>query len=872
MAIAERRAESRTRYYFREEAARVGWDTRHPSRGGHLLEEQEIVDYLPALRESLGTARPDFVALGAGNAPAVVIECKREANEIDRAIREAREYAETMNRAKGVSVKLAAGVAGTPDKRVVVHVEYLRGKKWVPLSSHGFPLSQFPSPTELATALENDDGTTDVQLPNEREFFDAAINISRMLRLAKIEEAVRPKVIGAVILALYQGAFSLEPDVVIDNINTNVKAAVKKMEDVPKERRDFLAETLSLSTESHSLRDKISDIVHQLERLNVRSIMRSGVDFLGQFYETFLRYGQDSRKLGVVFTPRHITRFCAELVDVRIGMSVYDPACGTGGFLVAAFDRMLRDATTPEAKEKVKKSLYGCDTNPTVWALAVLNMFFRGDGKSHITFESCFAATEEGHRFQRAMLNPPFSQDVETETDFVDHALKTLEPGGVMSVIVPATVVVDPHYAKWRRALVANHHVLAAISLPINLFYPVKVPTVILVVKAHAPDANRGTFVARIENDGFEVLKRRRVPIAGSQIQEILDLYREYEHKGKIKTVPNVATVVERGKILAGEEICAEQWLPSGRFTMKEYERQRHEMMRQMALAVANFPDVVDVLIDDYEEQLASGKQEGKPTKRAMVYEWFELMFGASSGEKNYPPGEVPYVSSGEEYNGITGFVQPPDEEIYDIPRLAVGGFGHAYVQPWRFAARGNGGSAVRVLRPRFGMALAELFWIAAQINWQRWRFHYGRMAVIPRLSRVEVEPPPSDLPPIPPLANKIRYLRRGLEMLTSGDDDAELSREFTELADSWEQGRARGADLAVMTAHPAYQKIIGMGERAVPHLLKRLTAKPGHWFVALHTITGANPVPAESEGKLKAMASAWLRWGHEQGYLGNVD
>ena len=55
---------------------------------------------------------------------------------------------------------------------------------------------------------------------DEREFFSAAINISRILRLAKIEEAIRPKVIGAIILALYHGEFSMAPDVVIENINT----------------------------------------------------------------------------------------------------------------------------------------------------------------------------------------------------------------------------------------------------------------------------------------------------------------------------------------------------------------------------------------------------------------------------------------------------------------------------------------------------------------------------------------------------------------------------------------------------------------------------------------------------------------------------
>ena len=89
----------------------------------------------------------------------------------------------------------------------------------------------------------------------------------------------------------------------------------------------------------------------------------------------------------------------------------------------------------------------------------------------------------------------------------------------------------------------------------------------------------------------------------------------------------------------------------------------------------------------------------------------------------------------------------------------------------------------------------------------------------------------------------------------------------FDRLAAEWEAGRPRGADIAQMTAHPAYQRIIAMGEPAVPHILDRLAAKPDHWFVALHAITGASPVAPENRGRFKEMTAAWLQWGQEQGY-----
>ena len=89
----------------------------------------------------------------------------------------------------------------------------------------------------------------------------------------------------------------------------------------------------------------------------------------------------------------------------------------------------------------------------------------------------------------------------------------------------------------------------------------------------------------------------------------------------------------------------------------------------------------------------------------------------------------------------------------------------------------------------------------------------------------------------------------------------------FNELADEWESDRPRGADVAQMTQHPAYQRIIDMGEPAVPWLLQRLAEKPNHWFVALNAITDARPVPPESRGRVKEMAQAWLDWGRQNGY-----
>src|SRR5436309_11863212 len=104
---------------------------------------------------------------------------------------------------------------------------------------------------------------------------------------------------------------------------------------------------------------------------------------------------------------------------------------------------------------------------------------------------------------------------------------------------------------------------------------------------------------------------------------------------------------------------------------------------------------------------------------------------------------------------------------------------------------------------------------------------------------------------------------------LAGDEDHTEQARErrFHELVDLWKRGRGHHSSSARLAEHPAYQQIIGMGPEVIPLLMRELEREPDHWFRVLHALTGANPVPLESCGKVLEMADAWLRWGREQGY-----
>ena len=89
----------------------------------------------------------------------------------------------------------------------------------------------------------------------------------------------------------------------------------------------------------------------------------------------------------------------------------------------------------------------------------------------------------------------------------------------------------------------------------------------------------------------------------------------------------------------------------------------------------------------------------------------------------------------------------------------------------------------------------------------------------------------------------------------------------FLTLKARWESETAVLSSISEIAMHPAYQQIIGMGATAIPLILSEMRKKTGHWFWALKSITGEDPVKPEHRGRIKEMTEAWLRWGKKQGY-----
>ena len=230
-----------------------------------------------------------------------------------------------------------------------------------------------------------------------------------------------------------------------------------------------------------------------------------------------MRYGNDAKELGIVFTPRHIVNFMIDLIDLKATDTVYDPTCGTGGFLVSAFMRMKKLAgnNTALLKQIKKNRILGVDSEESgkIPALASINMIFRGDGRSNIFNESCFTTKKfDKFKINKILLNPPYAQEDEKETDFIDHSLNIIEKGGLFCSVFTYAVLAEKSSAKWRKNLLMNHTVEAVFSMPVDLFYPTSANTVVMLIKAKIPHKGKN-FFSKIVNDGYKIYRKKELKL-----------------------------------------------------------------------------------------------------------------------------------------------------------------------------------------------------------------------------------------------------------------------------------------------------------------------------------------------------------------------
>lgn len=551
--------------FIKSTLASLGWNTKNPARApeGQVYTQHEC-HAEPNLKKVLKGSTPENV-IRIGEGVYWVIEAKKEHRDLNKAVREAKEYAELFRQSKKIRAVLATGVAGNSTDNFLMASEFSEPRGWKSVTINGRQASGLFSPTEVQLLLAQNHAEIQDLVVDEKLFLEKAERINQVLHLGAINKNQRAKVMAALLLSVIDDTtpnIDANPRGLIRDINSRVVNVLEKHS--KREFEELIKITLPPSPDNHfKFRKALVETIQELLLLNIRSAMNSGADVLGKFYEVFLKYGNGAKEIGIVLTPRHVTQWVVRALNIQKHDYVLDPTCGTGGFLVAAFDHVKTSANEQQLSEFKKYHLFGVEQEAEVVALAIVNMIFRGDGKNNIVEGNCFQKHLARRNFgsivsaefrqeagkpviTKVLMNPPFAlkSSDDKEFRFVQHALDQMEDGGILFSVLPISVMSESgEEREWRSGrLLKENTLLSVVTFPPELFYPVGVHTLGVFVKKGTPhNFRRNVLWSRCTRDGFIKRKGKRLPSIAepNQLEDFFPILRAFIG-GTISTVDPV--------------------------------------------------------------------------------------------------------------------------------------------------------------------------------------------------------------------------------------------------------------------------------------------------------------------------------------------
>lgn len=279
-------------------------------------------------------------------------------------------------------------------------------------------------------------------------------------------------------------------------------------------------------------------------------------DIQGDVYEMLLSEIAQAGKNGQFRTPRHIIKLMAELVEPQLGHKIADPACGTAGFLLGAYQYILTDLVRKKDKKKLEKdedgfeigsfsavldeekkeildeSFYGFDVDITMVRLGLMNLMMHGIDNPKIDYKDSLSKSyNESGQYDIVLANPPFTGKIDkgdintslriespaSELLFLDRISSMLRIGGKAAVIIPEGVLFGSSKAQkqTREIILKDNQLEAVISLPSGAFKPYTgVKTAILVfTKVEEKSKTWHTekvWFYELQSDGYSLDDNRR--------------------------------------------------------------------------------------------------------------------------------------------------------------------------------------------------------------------------------------------------------------------------------------------------------------------------------------------------------------------------
>lgn len=266
-------------------------------------------------------------------------------------------------------------------------------------------------------------------------------------------------------------------------------------------------------------------------------------DFKGAMYESILeKNGQDKKSgAGQYFTPRALIQAMVEVVDPKITETVADPACGTGGFLLAAFDHMKGQSKDVEKQQFLKNNaLFGADNTSLVVTLASMNLYLHdiGINKSPIAYKDSLIDTSD-KMYDVILANPPFGtrpqgsvevaanrpefvKTSDNQVNFLQHIMSIVKTGGRVGVVLPDSVLTDTgSTAQVREKLLKDYNLHTILRLPTGIFYANGVKTNVLFFEKGEPTKDIWVYDYRTGIKHTMATK----PMTRAHLQDFVDCY-----------------------------------------------------------------------------------------------------------------------------------------------------------------------------------------------------------------------------------------------------------------------------------------------------------------------------------------------------------
>lgn len=523
-----------------------GW--RLESKAGmpsNVALEGDIRD--PRIKSNLQQSRPDYHLYPENsNTPIAFIEAKKPGNTLDIALGQATEYA---RRGAGSSSPRMIVIASDG---IQVRTRHANGSA---LTLNGAIIDFIPSPNLLIALIDEPSLNRGDVVSHADSLIRIFKNAGDSMRADGIDQGIES--LREFCTLLFIKIMSERGDLISREIwdslkKTTGRSLLQRYRDSLSNYRNKYGE---IFPESNIRRpETVEYIRNQLDDINFTS---TDVDVKGEAFEYFLRRYNSGRTsvLGQYFTPRHIARFLAAILNPEQGDKVLDPFCGTGGMLIMCYHHMRRTIKNTDEKTGTQQlkllqeaSIYGRDISNGASSLAKMNMVLIGDGHTNIINGDSLSELEL-RKYNKVITNIPFnirdgghgsshrSSEIYTRHSGIHnpdynemcliHCILSVAPGGRAALIIPETICYLDRYTKLREWIASTSRIESVFRLHGHVFTPYTTARTAILLLSNIHQRQSSDFPAlSVDNDGYS-LDTNREPINENDLPLLLEFSTE---------------------------------------------------------------------------------------------------------------------------------------------------------------------------------------------------------------------------------------------------------------------------------------------------------------------------------------------------------